>query len=168
MVFLILIQGLLSKDHTRISAIASDEHTRVAHPTLTRFLQSHESFWSALRSIVLSLFKRDMEESLEESSRYSRVLIIDDTLVTRRGKKIPFASKQSDHCDNRFTHEQVILTVGEIEVEERNFNKSFHPLDMLFSKSSEEERGSNDSKIDMAISWLKRNEVRRAVVIADS
>jgi len=36
---------------------------------------------------------------------------------------------------------------------------------MLFSKSSEED---NDSKIDMAVSWLKRNQVRRAVVIADS
>ena len=36
---------------------------------------------------------------------------------------------------------------------------------MLFSKSSEED---NDSMIDMAISWLKRNRVRRAVVIADS
>ncbi len=90
---------------------------------------------------------------------------MDDTLVTRRGKKIPFASKQYDHCENRFTHGQVVLTVGEIEVEERNFNKTFQPLEMLFSKSSEED---NDSKIDMAISWLKRNKVRRAVVIADS
>jgi len=112
--FLILIQGLLSKDHTSISAIASDEHTHVAHTTLTRFLQSHEGFWSALKSIVLSLFKRDIEEPLEELNRYSRVLIIDDTLVTRRGKKIPFASKQYDHCENRFTHGQVLLTVGEI------------------------------------------------------
>ena len=40
-VFLIPIQGLLSKNPTRISAIASDEHARVAHTTLTRFLQSH-------------------------------------------------------------------------------------------------------------------------------
>ena len=158
-VFLILIQGLLSKDHTSISAIASDEHYHVAHTTLTRFLQSHEGFWSALKSIVLSLFKRDMEEPLEESNRYSRVLIIDDTLVTRRGKKIPFASRQYDHCENRFTHGQVILTVGEIK------NRTFQPLDMLFSKSSEED---SDSKIDMAVSWLKRNRVRRAVVIADS
>ena len=38
-------------------------------------------------------------------------------------------------------------------------------MDMLFSKSSEED---SDSKIDMAVSWLKRNRVRRAVVIADS
>jgi len=53
--FLILIQGLLSKDHTRISAIASDEHYHVAHTMLTRFLQSHQGFWSALKSIVLSL-----------------------------------------------------------------------------------------------------------------
>ena len=53
--FLILIQRLLSKGPTRISAIASDEHTHVAHTTLTRFLQSHEGFWSALKSIVLSL-----------------------------------------------------------------------------------------------------------------
>ena len=83
-VFLILIQGLLSKDHTRISAIASDEHYHVAHTTLTRFLRSHEGFWSALKSIVLSLFKRDIEEPLEELNRYSRVLIIDDTLVTRK------------------------------------------------------------------------------------
>jgi hypothetical protein len=87
-----------------------------------------------------------MEESPEESNRYSRVLIIDDTLVTRRGKKIPFASRQYDHCDNRFTHGQVILTIGEIR------NKTFQPLDMLFSKSSEEERGSSGSKIDMALS----------------
>jgi len=160
--FLILIQGLLSKDHTSISAIAADEHYHIAHTTLTRFLQSHEGFWNALKSLLLSLFRRDMEEPLEESNRYSRVLIIDDTLVTRRGKKIPFASRQYDHCDNRFTHGQVILTVGEIK------NKTFQPLDMLFSKSSEEERGSSGSKIDMAISWLKHNEVRHAVVIADS
>ena len=53
--FLILIQGLLSKGPTRISVIASEEHTYVAHTTLTRFLQSHEGFWSALKSIVLSL-----------------------------------------------------------------------------------------------------------------
>ena len=53
--FLILIQRLLSKGPTRISAIASDEHTHAAHTTLTRFLRSHEGFWSALKSIVLSL-----------------------------------------------------------------------------------------------------------------
>ncbi len=160
--FLILVQGILSKRHTSISEIAADESNKVSHTTLTRFVSSHDSFWTTLKTIMHSALRCKINGNPEESSRYSRILIMDDTLIKRRGKKIPFAFKQYDHCENRFVHGQVILTIGQM------IGNLFQPLDMIFARSSKDPSESYDSKIDMAVSWLKKNDVQGSLVIADS
>jgi len=124
------------------------------HITLTRFLKFHDEFWNETKKIV--------QAKVNASCTEKKVYIIDDTLVERRGKQIPFVSKRFDHCTGQYTQGQVILTVGAI------LQRVFQPLEMLFSASSEEKDKSTDSKNEMAVCWLKANNVSDAVVIGDS
>jgi IS4 transposase len=152
--FLILVQGILSKKHSSISDIARDPLNNRAHTTLTRFLKSHNEFWNEMKII--------MKEKVNACCTDKRVFVIDDTLVERRGKQIPFVSKRFNHCTGQYTQGQIILTVGAI------LQRVFQPLEMLFTAGSEEKDKSADSKNEMAVCWLKANKVSDAVVIGDS
>ena len=152
--FLILVQGILSKKHSSISDIARDPLNHCAHTTLTRFLKFHDEFWNEMKKIV--------QAKVNASCTEKKVYIIDDTLVERRGKQIPFVSKRFDHCTGQYTQGQVILTVGAI------LKRVFQPLEMLFSAGSEEKDKSTDSKNEMAVCWLKANNVSDVVVIGDN
>ncbi len=159
---LILVQGFLANPHTSINAVASNESNEIFRTTLTRFMSAYDSFWNAMKATVLSRLRNCITGSPEEVDQFRQILIMDDTLIKRRGKKIPFAFKQYDHCENRYVHGQCILTIGQMN------GNTFQPLDMQFAKSSKDPSESYDSKLDMSISWLRDNEVRKSLVIADS
>ena len=150
--FLILVQGILSKKYGSISAIARNSLNNTAHTTLTRFLKVYPSFWKEIQILL--------RESLNLKTNSKRVLIIDDTLIERRGKQIAYTSKQFDHCQNRYTRGQVVLTIGEI------LDSLFHPLEMMFAGSPKKK--SHQTKNEMVISWMKTNEIRDVIVVADS
>jgi len=150
--FLILIQGLLTRTNTSISGMALNSLNSLSHTTLTRFLKGYKPFWKALQ--------KELCQVLSTPAQDKRILILDDTLIERRGKQIPFTAKQFDHCQNRFTRGQVVLAIGKI------IGKLFYPLDLLFAGTCEGK--SNQTKNEMALSWLKANDVEGSIVLADS
>ena len=150
--FLILIQGLLTQTNTSVSGMTLNSLNSLSHTTLTRFLKGYKPFWKRLQ--------KEFWRVLGSKVQGKRILVLDDTLVERRGKQIPHTSKQFDHCRNRFTKGQIVLTIGEL------FEKVFYPLDMLFADSCKGK--SNKTKNDMALSWLKENDVKDSIILADS
>ncbi|MEA1883562.1 MAG: transposase [Thermotogota bacterium] len=167
---LILVQGLLSARHDSISKIAENPLNKRAHTTLTRFLNTHNVFWS------------EMEKLFQEAIRVpssKRVLIADDSLLEKRGKQIPFVSKTFDHCTQHFKNAQTILTIGE------TVNGLFYPLIILFSHGqgktkqkrkakagkiikARQKEEQQQSKNDLLVNWLKANQEKADVIVADS
>ena len=150
--FLILIQGLLTQTNTSVSGMTLNSLNSLSHTTLTRFLRGYSPFWESLQKALWDV--------LGSKVQGKRILVLDDTLVERKGKQIPYASKQFDHCQNRFTKGQVVLTIGEL------FEKVFYPLDMLFANTGKSK--NNKTKNELALSWLKANDVKDSIILADS
>ena len=133
-----LVQGILSGKHSSISSIFKDELVDLSHTTLTRFVNGHGEFWSLLD-------KKIMENTIKDFKNKPMLLVVDDTQLPRRSKRIPFVTKAYDHCSNRFQDAQALLTVGSVS------NELFSPLKMLFSNvkgnSKEQQLTKNDQLI---------------------
>jgi len=80
---LILVQGLLSERCESISKIAENPLNKRSHTTLTRFLNTHDSFWSEM--------EKRFHEAIQSPCSKS-VVIADDSLLEKRGKQIPSVS----------------------------------------------------------------------------
>jgi len=145
---LILIQGMLELGHRSISSIARDPLNKVAHTTLTRFVNGHPNFWKNLEKLI--------QEVILSTSSEKMILVVDDTQLARRSKKIPFTTPTYDHNQKRYCQAQVLLTVGRV-------SDGFFPLEMMFSNSN-----GGPTKIERLIDWLKENEIRDAVLLEDS
>jgi hypothetical protein len=52
----------------------------------------------------------------------------------------PITSKQFDHCQSRYTHGQVVLTIGEV------IDSLFQPLEMIFTGSVEGKSAATKNK----------------------
>ena len=150
--FLILIQGLLTQTNTSVSGMTLNSLNSLSHTTLTRFLRGYNPFWESLQ--------KEFWHVIGSKVQAKRILVLDDTPVERKGKQIPYASKQFDHCRNRFTKGQIVLTIGEL------FEKVFYPLDMLFADTGKSK--NNKTKNELALSWLKANDVKDSIILADS
>jgi hypothetical protein len=107
--FLILIQGLLTQTNTSVSGMTLNSLNALSHTTLTRFLRGYNPFWENLQKALWNV--------LGSKTQSKRILVLDDTLVERKGKQIPHASKQYDHCQNRYTKGQIVLTIGELLIQ---------------------------------------------------
>ncbi len=145
---LILIQGILEPGHNSISSIARDPLNNVAHTTLTRFVNGHPDFWNNLEKLI--------QKVILSTSSDKMILVVDDTQLARRSKKIPFTTLTYDHNQKRYCQAQILLTVGRV-------SDGFFPLEMMFSNSKE-----GPTKIERLIDWLKENEIRDAVLLGDS
>ncbi len=119
---LILIQGILEPGHNSISSIARDPLNNVAHTTLTRFVNGHPDFWNNLEKLI--------QKVILSTSSDKMILVVDDTQLARRSKKIPFTTLTYDHNQKRYCQAQVLLTVGRV-------SDGFFPLEMMFSNSKE-------------------------------
>jgi len=158
---LILIQGLLSERCESISKIAENPLNKRAHTTLTRFLNTHDSFWSEMEKRFQEAIKSPCSKS---------VVIADDSLLEKRGKQIPYVSKAYDHCTHHFKNAQTILTLG------ANVNGLFYPLKIPFSQSPNKQKKKlkarrkeeQQTKNDLLVNWLKANSVKTDVIVADS
>ena len=145
---LILIQGILELGHHSISSIARDPLNKVAHTTLTRFVNGHPNFWKNFEKLIQKVILSTSSEKM--------ILVVDDTQLARRSKKIPFTTPTYDHNQKRYCQAQVLLTVGRV-------SDGFFPLEMMFSNSN-----GGPTKIERLIDWLKENEIRDAVLLGDS
>ena len=145
---LILIQGILELGHHSISSIARDPLNKVAHTTLTRFFNGNPNFWKNLEKLIQKVILSTSSEKM--------ILVVDDTQLARRSKKIPFTTPTYDHNQKRYCQAQVLLTVGRV-------SDGFFPLEMMFSNSN-----GGPTKIERLIDWLKENEIRDAVLLGDS
>jgi len=152
-----LVQGILSRKHSSISSIAKDELVDLSHTTLTRFVNGHDEFWSLLD-------KKITENTLKNFKNKPLLLVVDDTQLPRRSKKIPFVTKAYDHCSNRFQDAQVLLSVGSVS------NESFSPLKMMFSNVKGTFKEQQLTKNDQLIQWLKNNskEIKGSTLLGDS
>jgi hypothetical protein len=152
-----LVQGILSKKHSSISSIAKDELVDLSHTTLTRFVNGHVEFWSLLD-------KKIREKTLKSFEDKPMLLVVDDTQLPRRSKKIPFTTKAYDHCSNRFQDAQVLLTIGSVS------NGTFSPLEMLFSNVKGKSKEQQVTKNDQLVQWLKDNskEIKGSTLLGDS
>jgi hypothetical protein len=121
---------------------------KVAHTTLTRFFNGNPNFWKNLEKLIQKVILSTSSEKM--------ILVVDDTQLARRSKKIPFTTPTYDHNQKRYCQAQVLLTVGRV-------SDGFFPLEMMFSNSIE-----GPTKIERLIDWLKENEIRDAVLLGDS
>ncbi len=145
---LILIQGILELGHHSISSIARDPLNKVAHTTLTRFFNGNPNFWKNLEKLIQKVILSTSSEKM--------ILVVVDTQLARRSKKIPSTTPTYDHNQKRYCQVQVLLTVGRV-------SDGFFPLEMMFSNSN-----GGPTKIERLIDWLKENEIRDAVLLGDS
>jgi len=154
---LALIQGIISKKHSSISSISKDALIDLSHTTLTRFINGHKGFWSKLDKEIVN-------KILEKLKREPMLLVVDDTQLPRKSKKIPFVTKAYDHNENKFQNAQVILTIGSIS------DGTFLPLEMLFSNVKGTSTEQQLTKNDQLIQWLKDNakKIKGATLLGDS
>ena len=152
-----LVQGIISKKHSSVSSISKDALIDLSHTTLTRFMNGHEEFWSELD-------KEIMTKALQHFKNKPMILVVDDTQLPRKSKKIPFVTKAYDHCENKFQNAQVVLTIGSIS------NGTFLPLEMLFSNVKGTSSEQQLTKNDQLIQWLKDNakQIRGSTLLGDS
>jgi hypothetical protein len=152
-----IVQGILSGKHSSISSIAKDELVNLSHTTLTRFVNSHGEFWFLLD-------KKITENTLKNFKNRPMLLVVDDTQLPRRSKKVPFTVKAYDHCSNRFQDAQVLLTIGTVS------NGTFSPLEMLFSNVKGKSKAQQLTKNDQLVQWLKDNseKVKGSTLLGDS
>ena len=68
---LILIQGILELGHHSISSIARDPLNKVAHTTLTRFVNGHPNFWKNFEKLIQKVILSTSSEKM--------ILVVDDT-----------------------------------------------------------------------------------------
>jgi hypothetical protein len=61
---------------------------KVAHTTLTRFVNGHPSFWKNLEKLIQKVILSTSSEKM--------ILVVDDTQLARRSKKIPFTTPTYD------------------------------------------------------------------------
>ncbi|MCW1306109.1 MAG: transposase [Candidatus Parvarchaeota archaeon] len=124
--------------------------------TLTRFMNAHAQMWSKLD-------KEITKKTIEKFKHEPMLLVVDDTQLPRKGRKIPFVTKAYDHCKNKFQNAQIVLTIGAIS------NETSLPLEMLFSNVKGTSAAQQITKNDQLIQWLKDNakEIKGSILLGD-
>ncbi len=100
------LTGLMTDTNVTVSHMAERFSKPVSQRGINRFLT--EYVWSPEK------LNKQRLETLQDDPKmrwYSKgVIVLDDTLVEKSGKKIPGAGKLYNHAENRFVHAQCIVT----------------------------------------------------------
>jgi len=100
------LSGLITGGNPSVRSIALRQVEPVDQSTLNRFLTTYDWSREELNRTRLSLLQS------ERATRWRRdgVVAIDDTLLPKRGKKMPGAGKLWDHASGRYVHAQCLVT----------------------------------------------------------
>lgn len=100
------LSGLITDGKATVRGIASRLVERADQSSLNRFLTLYG--WD---EELLNRRRLDLLQSVEETRwRSEGVVAIDDTLLPKRGRKMPGAGKLFDHSSGRYVHAQCLVT----------------------------------------------------------
>lgn len=100
------LSGLITGGKATVSRIASRLVERADQSSLNRFLTLYG--WDEEQ---MNRRRLDLLQSMEETMwRREGVVAIDDTLLPKRGRKMPGAGKLWDHSSGRYVHAQCLVT----------------------------------------------------------
>ena len=110
--------------------------------------------------------KQRLEELQKHNeTRWSKrgIGIIDDTLVLKTGKKIPFAGKFYDHSDGKYVHAINLLTLNYAD-KKVNYSVDFE----IYNKKDQTEEEEFKTKIQFAIELIKNSKMPVNTFVFDS
>jgi len=133
--------GLIVSQNKTITGMTENFTDGISSRAMNRFLV--DGNWS--ESEVNKKRIEELQKHNETRWSIKGIGIIDDSLLEKTGKLIPFSGKFYDHCDNRFVHAINIVTLHYAD------KKVNYPIDnRVYEKKESSEEDSFRTKLEIA------------------
>lgn len=152
--------GIIASENKTITGITSQFMDETSSKALNRFLTEYE--WN--NSEVNKQRLQELQKYNETRWSKKGVGIIDDTLVKKTGKKIPFSGKFYDHVEKKFVHAISLITLHYAD------HKVNYPTDFrIYEKEKDTEESEEFStKLELAMKMIQTSEMPVMTFVFDS
>lgn len=152
------VSGLIVSENKTITGITAQMMDELSSKALNRFLTEYD--WD--NNEVNRQRLRELQKHNETRWSKHGVGVIDDTLIEKTGKKIPFSGKFYDHVENRYMHAISLPTLHYAD------RKVHYPVEFRVYQKKGTEEEEFVTKIELAIEMIKAAQMPVLTYVFDS